>query len=211
MSLPVPYWQSACGRYTLYHGSNLDIIGSLPRVSCVMADPPYGCNKAEWDGSFPTEWYSLALAMSDAVVIITGSIGLRDSMRLVGDGVVDIIAARNMNALTRGPIGFSNWIAAVLVGEKPRQGPNAFDFVIRGDMPNHPSPKPLEYMDKLVKRVTEEDDLILDPFTGSGTTGVACVKANRRFIGIEIEERYCAIARRRIEQEANHLFAGAKP
>lgn len=45
-----------------------------------------------------------------------------------------------------------------------------------------------------------DGDCILDPFMGSGTTGVACMKLGRRFIGIEIEEKYCAIAARRIAE-----------
>ena len=49
-------------------------------------------------------------------------------------------------------------------------------------------------------RATKEDSLVCDPFMGSGTTGVACVKTGRRFIGIEIEERYCEIAVKRLAQ-----------
>ena len=73
----------------------------------------------------------------------------------------------------------------------------------------HPSEKPVEAIMVLVDSLSDEGEIVLDPFTGSGTTGVACVKTNRRFIGIEIEERYCEIAARRIEYEASHLFAEA--
>lgn len=48
--------------------------------------------------------------------------------------------------------------------------------------------------------------LILDPFCGSGTTGVACMQTGRRFIGIEIDAGYCDIARRRIAEAANTLW-----
>jgi len=189
-------------------GDCLDLLPSIPSgsVDVCLVDPPYGCGKAAWDATYPTEWYPMARAVAAAVVIITGSIGLRDTMAMVRSDVVDVIAARNMNALTRGPIGFSNWLAAVYVGAKPRQGPNAFDFVVTGDMPDHPSPKPIMYMDKLVRRVTEEGDLVLDPYCGSGTTGVACVKAGRRFIGIEISPEYADIARRRIREAVPTLF-----
>ena len=169
-------------------------------VDCVITDPPYGTNKAEWDTHFPTEWYPIAKQLAPRICIITGSIGLKDSLRLMGDDVVDIIAARNLNALTRGPLGFSNWLACALAGTKPPQMPNFFEFAIRGEMPKHPSPKPIEYMRKLIERVTSPGDTIFDPFMGSGTTGVACVQLGRSFIGIEIDENYFKIAKRRIEQ-----------
>ena len=64
----------------------------------------------------------------------------------------------------------------------------------------HPSPKPVVVMDWLVREVSREGDTILDPFMGSGTTGVACVKLGRKFIGIEIDEGYFDIACSRIEK-----------
>ena len=64
----------------------------------------------------------------------------------------------------------------------------------------HPTEKPVPLMAELLKDYTQPSDTILDPFMGSGTTGVACVKMSRRFIGIEIEPKYFDIACRRIEQ-----------
>jgi DNA modification methylase len=52
----------------------------------------------------------------------------------------------------------------------------------------------------IIERATRERELILDPFMGSGTTGVACVQTGRRFIGIEINEKYFDIAVKRIKQ-----------
>lgn len=63
----------------------------------------------------------------------------------------------------------------------------------------HPTEKPVPLMLDLMRDFTQPGDLILDPFMGSGTTGVAAVKAGRRFIGIEINERYFDLACRRIE------------
>ena len=54
----------------------------------------------------------------------------------------------------------------------------------------------------ILKDFTQPGDLILDPFTGSGTTGVACVQTGRRFIGIEIDPTYADIARARIAKAA---------
>ena len=63
----------------------------------------------------------------------------------------------------------------------------------------HPTQKPIEVMEWLIDRLTDEDDLVLDLFMGSGTTGVACMNANRRFVGIEMDENYFNIAKNRIE------------
>ena len=63
----------------------------------------------------------------------------------------------------------------------------------------HPTQKNLGLMEWLVKIHSNENDLILDPFMGSGTTGVACINTNRKFIGIELDKRYFNIARNRIE------------
>lgn len=70
----------------------------------------------------------------------------------------------------------------------------------------HPNEKPVRLLNMLLKKLPQ-DCTILDPFCGSGTTGVACMQTGRNFIGIEISEEYCNIARRRISEAANHLFA----
>ena len=64
----------------------------------------------------------------------------------------------------------------------------------------HPTQKPLELMEYLVKTYSNEGDLVLDFTMGSGTTGIACMKTNRRFIGIEKDNNYFAIAKTRIEK-----------
>ena len=64
----------------------------------------------------------------------------------------------------------------------------------------HPTQKPVEVMKWLINRLTNESDLILDPFMGSGSTGVAALNTNRRFIGIELDEKYFNIAKKRIEE-----------
>ena len=64
----------------------------------------------------------------------------------------------------------------------------------------HPTQKPCDLMEWIVKYWSLEGDTILDPFMGSGTTGVACVKTGRNFIGIEIDPDYYAIAEKRIAE-----------
>lgn len=65
---------------------------------------------------------------------------------------------------------------------------------------NHPSEKPIKLMKILIKNSTNEQDKVLDPFMGSGSTGVACKELNRNFIGMEIDEKYFNIAKDRIEK-----------
>jgi DNA modification methylase len=57
----------------------------------------------------------------------------------------------------------------------------------------------------LDKVKAKRGETVLDPYTGSGTTGVACIRTGRRFIGIEIEEKYCAIAADRLRREAERF------
>ena len=63
---------------------------------------------------------------------------------------------------------------------------------------NHPSEKPIKLMEILIKNSSNEQDKVLDPFMGSGSTGVACINTNRNFIGIELDENYFNIAKERI-------------
>lgn len=65
----------------------------------------------------------------------------------------------------------------------------------------HPTTKPLKLMSELMRLFSNEDELILDPFMGSGTTLRAAKDLGRKAIGIEIEEKYCEIAAKRLSQE----------
>jgi site-specific DNA-methyltransferase (adenine-specific) len=75
-----------------------------------------------------------------------------------------------------------------------------------GNHDEHPTQKPVALMKKLIEIHSKPNDLILDPFMGSGTTGVACKELGRRFIGIEIHKPYFDIAQRRISQATKELF-----
>ena len=67
----------------------------------------------------------------------------------------------------------------------------------------HPTQKPVELLEYLIKTYTNEGELVLDNCMGSGSTGVACVNTNRKFIGIELDEHYFGIAKERIENTYN--------
>lgn len=74
-----------------------------------------------------------------------------------------------------------------------------------GGAHHHETQKPLPLMLELVELFTDPDDLVLDPFAGSGTTGVACLRLGRRFIGIEKDAKYAAIAQERLAAEVSGL------
>lgn len=69
----------------------------------------------------------------------------------------------------------------------------------------HPTQKPIDLLDRIILSSTNENELILDPFCGGGTTGVSCIKLGRRFIGIEKERDFFELSKKRIEQEINEL------
>lgn len=69
----------------------------------------------------------------------------------------------------------------------------------------HPTQKPIEVMKWIIERLTNKGDIVLDPFMGSGTTGVACTLTDRYFIGLELDNTYFDIAKQRIENTYNKL------
>lgn len=62
----------------------------------------------------------------------------------------------------------------------------------------HPTQKPVELMKILIENSSNENDLVLDPFMGGGSTGVACIESNRNFIGVEIDKQYFDIAKQQM-------------
>jgi len=70
---------------------------------------------------------------------------------------------------------------------------------------DHPGLTGLEFTQKIISTFTKEGDTVLDPFVGSGTTAVACIKTQRNYIGIEQSEKYCATARKRISETDSKL------
>ena len=74
----------------------------------------------------------------------------------------------------------------------------------------HPTQKPVGLMEYLIRTYTNEDDTVLDNCMGSGTTGVACANTNRSFIGIEKEQQYYEIAKKRILEAECALFDAAQ-
>jgi site-specific DNA-methyltransferase (adenine-specific) len=80
---------------------------------------------------------------------------------------------------------------------KVRQSKDDFNF--------HPTLKPVNLMHHLIKLISFEKQTVLDPFMGSGSTGVGCLDLNRKFIGYELEKTYFNIAKQRMENKENDL------
>lgn len=78
---------------------------------------------------------------------------------------------------------------------------NIWKFAVAQNKTKHPAVFPLELPLRHIKTWSNEGDVVLDPFMGSGTTGIACKQLNRNFIGIELDEKYFEIAKKRIEHE----------
>ena len=65
----------------------------------------------------------------------------------------------------------------------------------------HPTQKPIQLLERILLEFTDEGDVVLDPYLGSGSTAIACKKLGRNFIGIEISSKYCRIAEDRLRQD----------
>jgi site-specific DNA-methyltransferase (adenine-specific) len=100
------------------------------------------------------------------------------------------ISIKNSLINTRLHTGYSGFNSNVLFFDKPNT---------TTQYRNHPFQKPVDLLEFLIKVYTDEGGVVLDPFMGSGSTGVACKNLNRNFIGIEIDPEYFASAQSRIE------------
>ena len=70
----------------------------------------------------------------------------------------------------------------------------------------HPTQKPVDLLQEMILKSTDENDVVLDPFMGSGSTCVACVNTNRHYIGFELEEKYFNIACKRLDEAEHDLL-----
>jgi site-specific DNA-methyltransferase (adenine-specific)/modification methylase len=207
------------GNARLILGDCREILPTLSGVDAVVTDPPYGIGENsrkvasrqnaaavrdygtfDWDTKPPVPETIAALrACSDWQIIFGGNFfDLPPSACwLVWDKL-------NSGDFADCELAWTNLRKAVRRIQWRWNG-----MIRRGDdVREHPTQKPEGVMAWCLEQLPDDCDLILDPFMGSGTTGVACAKLGRRFIGIEIEERYFDIAVRRITeaQRQSDLF-----
>jgi DNA modification methylase len=216
------------GRAKLYLGDCRDILPGLGKVDAVVTDPPYGVNfqgsttkhtakSGEGYASFDDTPEMVAEvcvpAVRAAVAISTCAIV---TPGLANCHLYDVPRAQGCifcpSGANTGPWGFVCSQPLFYYGADPylaRQlgrRPNGFMSTERVEENGHPCPKPLGQTKWMVNRVSFDRQTILDPFMGSGTTGVAAVQMQRDFIGIEREPTYFDIACRRIEDAQRQGF-----
>lgn len=202
------------GNATLYLGDCLEILPTLPKVDAVITDPPYGVKfKYESHDDSPQlyeawrdKWFSELSSHSDLLAVSCGVGNLQNWPKPNWT-----MCWHKPASMGRCAVGFNNWEPVLIYGKPPRQIVDVFKAVIVPDssLDGHPCPKPLQWGVQLVSLITEQGWTVLDPFMGSGTTGVACMNLGRKFIGIEIEPKYFEIACERIKaaQDQGRLFA----
>jgi site-specific DNA-methyltransferase (adenine-specific)/modification methylase len=212
------------GNATLYLGDCRDIMPTLGKVGAVVTDPPYGIGEAagkaktrgklaaaidygndDWDNEpISPEVISMVRAAGNWQIIFGGNYYdcPAASCWLVWD------KENGANDFADCELAWTNLPKAVRRIKFMWNGMLRANGEERGD---HPTQKPIGVMKWAIGHVPEPNDTILDPFMGSGTTGVAAVQMGRKFIGIEREERYFEIACKRIEQAQRQgdMFIGA--
>lgn len=185
-----PYYQD--NAVTIYHGDCRAVLPTLPKVDLVLTDPPYGMGKAEWDNEIP-KW--LPLVDTFPVMAFCGVVGMRDYP--TPDWVAAWVRVGSTQRI--GHLGgFNNW-EPILCYRLERLPNDVFMVPNTDHKHQHPTCKPLKLFLRLVS--TQQAHTILDPFMGSGTTLRAAKDLGRKAIGIEIEEKYCEIAAKRMAQE----------
>lgn len=208
-------------RYALYLGDCREILPTLSGVDAVVTDPPYGVafdtdyrrfttgfgvdrnahkpvhgDSEEFDPSFLTHFQRVVIW------------GFNCFSNRLPRGTLLIWDKRFENGKAFLADAESAWMKGghgVYIRSITSQG------FVRPESIEHPTQKPVGIMEWSIEKCKAPiDGTILDPFMGSGTTGVAAMKMGRKFIGIEIEPKYFDIAARRIADAANHLFAEVK-
>lgn len=178
-------------------------------IDLVLTDPPYGIN-LKYDQYADTEdnWYTLMeKALPEIIRVsrmaILPSCQIKRLKWIYQNFPPDwLICWYKGSPGHASYIGFNDWEPHLVYGRTKNRMYMHDYFQTKGSPKKetfgHPCPKPIEWAYWLIERATEEGDLVLDPFAGSFTTGVACVILNRKFIGIEISNNYYDIGKQRL-------------
>lgn len=229
-----PYYQD--DRVTLYHGDCREVIRELQAASVdlVVTDPPYGMNyDSGWSGAtVHLDGTRLCLRMYREVLPRLSRI-MADNSHLYWftrwdvwpdayDCIAPHIPVRNMLVWDKGHPGMGNLevygysFEMAVFGSKGHRKlnggrPNSIFKV--PPVPNgrrvHPTEKPMLLLSDWIERSSNVGETVCDPFAGSGSTLIAASNLGRRVIGVEIEERYCELAAKRLDQLALDFGEGA--
>jgi DNA modification methylase len=215
-----PYYEQ--DGITIYHGDSRDLLFSLPLWDVVISDPPYGVNLGATKGTggahgLAKEAYASYEDTPEnfrlQIVPVLAAAILRAKRSAV------FIGGQNLQDMPRGSVlggvycpaanarhrwGFNCLQPVLFYGSAPNLHLGAKHAVLkstaRAEQNGHPCPKPLAWMEWLIQFASLPSDVVIDPFMGSGTTLHAAQIHGRKAIGIEIEERYCEIAAKRLSQ-----------
>lgn len=197
------------GKVTLYLGDCLDVMRDMPdkSVDAVITDPPYGIARV-WKGGSSHGWGVARLATPKrnswddkppSKETFDEIFRISKNQVIWGGNYFSLPISRCWLVWNKPERGFT--LAEAELAWTSRDAPiRVFDYRRSDPDREHPTQKPLSLMTWCVLNFTKEGDTVLDPFMGSGTTGVACVQTGRNFIGVEIDPGYYAIAEKRIRQ-----------
>lgn len=201
------------GGATLYLGDCREVLPTLGKVDAVVTDPPYGIGFArqptKWQrraGATPVNWDN---SPSEIVPFLTA---LSDCVVVWGGNYYEMPPSRGWLSWFKPdapPSMASLELAWTSRNQNARQISHSISAT-NAERVGHPTQKPLAVMEWTI-RMANAGETILDPFMGSGTTGVAAMRLGRKFIGIEIEPRYFDIACRRIEEAQRQADLFVKP
>jgi hypothetical protein len=206
---PGQWWK--LGRHFLYCGDSAseDFKEQLTDVSFAFADPPYNAGVAEWDTDFT--WKHNYLSDIASIVAVTPGISaIRDFMQASTMPYKWSMSYWINNGMTRGALGFGNWIYVALFtsgslhrNEQDWERIPDLEVSITGgdhDPLKHKGRKPIAMMRHIIELFTKEDETVVDPFLGTGTTLIACEELGRSCIGAELSAGYCEAIMRRWEK-----------
>ena len=205
----------------LIRGDCLIEMKSIPNnsIDLVLADPPYGTTACKWDTVIPFEpmWKELKRIRKDnAAIVLFGSEPFSSHLRLSNlrefkyDWIWDKKHGANFVQANRRPLNSYEVVSIFCPNQtqyypqktvNPKLLPKSIIQFSRQHKPVHPTQKPVVLLEYLIKTYTLEGETVLDFCMGSGSTGVAAKNLNRRFIGIEQDEKYLEIAIERICQQ----------
>lgn len=197
----------------VYQGDCIELMKQLEdkSIELILTDPPYGVNLeyASYNDTFEN-WKKLmqqflpeALRISKKLIFpvctFPGQVFLLKNFELPKWR----LCWHKGSPGQRTPIaGFQDWEEMLIYGNGFKPGIHDYFKVIpdrkKGEF-GHPCPKPLKWATWIIERFTKEKEIVLDPFAGSGTVGVAAKQLQRQFLLFEIEQKYCEIAKQRIE------------
>ncbi len=205
-----PYYDD--GQIQVWLGDCRDVLPTLERgcVDLVLTDPPYNAGKAygAHDDRMPPaeyvswcrDWFTLVRAVCSRTIIFPGHGNLPVWWEISKPSAIGCwYKPGNAGSSTIGWVEWEPWL--YWTGNKGLLGGSDVIRAPVGKQPDtgdHPCPKPIELMKRLLLKCKSE--AVIDPFLGSGTTVVAAKHLGIRAIGIELEERYCEIAARRLAQ-----------